>query len=351
MSGKVIPFLRASKDEEGTQLWVTGEIGIDIRFVDLQRAFSYYAKEQGHEIILNVFSHGGYLDDATAFYDWAQAEGLKFKVRVWGTAMSAATVIAAAAGKENIEIAPNASWMVHECQGGTDEMRAIGNDALVRVYRKLTGKKEDKLRAMMSATTTLDAATAVSEGFAGKVMKVAARLAAYHAAETANPVEITEQSQDMSKTIKAEVKVKLGTMEAARAAFGDGTTVEVEVPVDETTAKAIEEKDARIAQLEAELKDAQAKAGDEAAQAEAITNANKEADKAKADLASATAEHGKAIDKLKAEHEAAIKALKEPKEKKVVANNQEASTEDKENPNVATLKAALRGAGKLQAKK
>ena len=344
-----IQFIRASKNEEGTQIWVTGEIGVDVRFADLQRALTHYV-EGSAEIILNIYSHGGYLDDATAFYDWIADIGIKFKVRIWGTAMSAATVIAAAAGRANIEIAPNATWMIHETQGGTDEMRSIGNDSLVRVYRTLTGKKEKEIREMIAATTTLNATEAVKHGFAGKVMKSSMRLAAMYEAQ---PIEINDKTPAMAdnKTIKVQAQVKLATMDAARAAFSaEGVTTEVEVNIEQATADALAAKDVVIAAKEAELATLRAEHEKAVgvAQAEAITNAQQEAVTAKADLATANEAHTKVIDALKAEHDAAIKALKAPIADPTVANNQAAAVaampnSDPEDPNLTAIKAALKG--------
>lgn len=214
------PFIRASKGEDGPELWVTGEIGVDVRFADLQRALSYHSEGNSGLIILNIYSHGGMLDDVTAFYDWVNATGTQFKVRIWGTAMSAATVIAAAAGRENIEIATNATWMIHNAWGGTEEMNNLGNEAMVRIYRKLTGMSEKKLTEMMAATTTLSAQEAVEMGFAGKVMKATMKLAAMHEAQ---PISINEQPQTM------KVKGKLtGTWDTVKA-LASGSEVEVEI--------------------------------------------------------------------------------------------------------------------------
>ncbi len=243
----VTPFIRAGKDSEGTQLWVTGEIGVDVRFADLQRALQYHSESGNETLIMNIYSHGGYLDDATAFYDWIADSGTKFKVRIWGTAMSAATVIAAAAGRENIEIAPNASWMIHETGGGTDEMRTIGNDALVRVYRTLTGKKEKEIRDMIAATTTLNATEAVKHGFAGKVMKSTMRLAAMWDAQ---PIE-TEEMENTTNTAKVALKVKLNLAQAMQSMVGDGT--ELEVTVDDAVATMVSEKDTTITALKAQI--------------------------------------------------------------------------------------------------
>lgn len=224
----VSPFIRAAKGEDGPELWITGEIGVDVRFADLQRALSHYAEENTGTFILNIYSHGGMLDDVTAFYDWVNATGTKFKVRIWGTAMSAATVIAAAAGRENIEIASNATWMIHRAWGGTDEMNDLGNEALVRIYRKLTGMSAAKITEMMTATTTLSAQEAVDMGFAGKVMKATMKLAAMHEARA---IELNEKP----KRMKVKAHVKLSAVDAIKATTG-GVDVEVEVEPSEQEA-------------------------------------------------------------------------------------------------------------------
>lgn len=344
-----IQFIRAANSEEGPQLWLTGEVGVDFTFAQLQSSLSNYANDPSGIPTLNLYSHGGYLNDATAFYDWADKSQVKFRVRVWGTAMSAMTIIAAAAGRENIEIAPNATWMIHECSGGTEEMQAHGNDAAVRIYRKLTNLTDKKLREMMAATTTLNAQQAVEMGFAGKIIKTSVKLAAMH---DAKPIDINDKPTAMAdkKTIKVQAQVKLATMDAARAAFSaEGVTAEVEVDIEQATADAlaakdtvIAEKDAQIATLKAEKDKAV-----EVAQAEAITNAQQEAVTAKADLATAIENNAKALADLKASHEAAIAELKKPLATGTVANNQAAAVaampnSEPEDPNLKAIKNALK---------
>ncbi len=333
-------FLRAAKgDGDAVDLWLTGFIGLDVTFNDVRMALEFYTKE-GKDVTLNIYSHGGFLDDATAFYDWSRTAKAKFGVIVWGTAMSAATVIAAAAGRKNIQIAENASWMIHNTHGGTDEMNEVGNASLARIYADLTGKAEKELRGLMAATTTYGAKDAVKQGFAGSVMKTTARLAALY---ESNPVDLTENTKDM-KMIKASVPLKLTTMEAARAAFGDGTTVEVEVSVEDAIASAVTEKEQAIATLQAEVEQLKADAATKATEAEQAA-AQVEADKAAA-VQAATDELNKAnaaeVTKLKAEHDAAIKALNAPLAKAITGDNQASSEPTKEDANVVALKAALK---------
>ena len=307
------PFIRTSKNEDGTQLWITGEIGYDVRFADLQRAFSYYDAEDSGEITVNLYSHGGSLDDATAFYDWAQAQGLKFKVNVWGAAMSAATIIAAAAGAANISMAPNAVWMIHECSGATIEMCALGNDALARIYNKLTGLKDAKIREMMASTKTLDAQQAVEMGFAGKVMKNTMKLAAMY---DAKPIEQKTIAMSDKKKLKVTATVHLTTMEAARAAFSDkGTVAEVEIDMEQATADAMAGKDTEIAQKDTEIEALKkkvaeleaAKPEDQTPKVEALA---KEVEGVKAEVTA----KDKEIEALKAQ-------IKAPVAGKTVANN------------------------------
>lgn len=334
-------FLRAAKgDGDAVDLWLTGFIGLDVTFNDVRMALEFYTKE-GKDVTLNIYSHGGFLDDATAFYDWARTAKAKFDVIVWGTAMSAATVIAAAAGKKNIQIAENASWMIHNTHGGTDEMNEVGNASLARIYADLTGKAEKELRGLMAATTTYGAKDAVKQGFAGSVMKTTARLAALYESSTA--VEITETPKDM-KTIKASVPVSLTTVEAIRAALGEGTTIEVDVNVEDAIASAVTEKEQAISTLQAEVEQLKADAATKATEAEqAIAQAKAELT-VSLDSVKEAAErvHAAEVAKLKAEHDAAIKALNAPLAKAITGDNQDSSEPTKEDANVVALKAALK---------
>ena len=343
----VTPFIRAAKSDEGIELWLTGEIGAEVRFIDLQNVFQYHAKSGEGDMTLNIYSHGGYLDDATAFYDWIADTGMKFKVRIWGTAMSAATVIAAAAGRENIEIAANATWMIHETSGGTDEMRKHGNDALVRVYRKLTGKKEKEIRDMIAATTTLSATEAVQHGFAGKVMKSTARLAAMY---EATPIETTETMEN-TNTAKVALNVKLNLAQALKSMTGEGT--ELEVTVDDAVAAQLTSKDEEINALKlqiATLEEAKA------AEGELITKEAHEAVTAQvAELdgkITAKLDEVKAKDAEIAKLTAELADLKRPLAEPIVPNNKEVepvigtATEDSDGAKI--IKAAIKQANPLQ---
>jgi SH3-like domain-containing protein len=195
----------------------------------------------------------------------------------------------------------------------------------------------------MAAETAYDAAQTVTEGFAASVLKTTERLAAMY---DARPVAINEKTKNM-KTIKVQARVKLGTMEAARAAFStDGVPVEVEVSVDEATAATIADKDAEIERLQTELA-AKSEGENGAAEAE-----QKAAD-AEAKLAEAEQAHAAQVARVKAEYEGKLAEIKKPLATAVVADNSDIDPKPQpaaEDPNIKALKAALKGASPLKPK-
>lgn len=259
---KVSPFVRAVKGEDGPELWITGEIGVDMVFGDVQRALTYATEQNAGTPVLNIYSHGGGVDDANAFYGWVEQSGIKAIVRIWGTAMSSAVTYAAAFGRDAIEMHPLATIMIHEASGGTEEMREAGNNGMVAIYHHLSGLSEAKLRAMMAATTTLTAKEAVAMGFAGKVMKSELKLAAMYEAQ---PIEQNEEPNKMQVT----AHVKLSAVDAIKAAAtGIDTVVTIDPGAELKTAtdianQATEDRknaEARVKELEdaeAALKEAE----------------------------------------------------------------------------------------------
>lgn len=295
---KVSPFVRASKGEDGPELWITGEIGVDTVATDVVRAIKFY-NDQGDTPILNIYSHGGMVDDANAFYGYVEKSGIKAIVRIWGTAMSATVTYAAAFGRDAIEIHPLATIMIHEASGGTDEMREAGNNGMVAVYRRLSGLSDAKLRAMMSATTTLTAKEAVDMGFAGKVMKSELKLAAMHEAKPFEPNEQPQMMQVKGKLVDlVAVKGQAATFEIdPTAELKDAADALATATADRIAAEA-KEKEAtdKVAALETSVKEA----NDKATAAE---------EKATADVAEVTAKL-ETVTKAEADKDAVIANLK-----------------------------------------
>lgn len=264
-----------------------------------------------------IYSPGGAVYDAIAVAGFIRDKGIECYAEIYGVCASAATVFAALAGPKNTSIAPGSMFLIHMPFGGDQKLIDNAVDFLVGLYGSAYGWSKSEAKKHMEAEDGRGifwtAKEAKSMGLVSEIMEGAKVAAHYNINTTAMAEE--------KKTITAKVKVKLTTMEAARAAFGDGTEVEVEVAPEEATAAAIEEKDARIAELEAENEALKAKAQEGEAGQEARAQLETEANAAKAALQAKEDEHVKAINDLKAAHEAAIAELKKPLAKKTVGDN------------------------------
>lgn len=297
-----------------------------------------------------IYSPGGAVYDAIAVAGYIKDQGIECFAEIFGTCASAATVFAALAGPKRTAIAPGSFLMVHMpyLSGGGEpdkmDQQAIDNATafLIDLYSASYGWSKAEARKFMEADggrgTLWNVADAKKAGIVSEVMdqlKVAAHF-------NLNPTAMAENK----KTIKVKTKVHLSTLEAVRAAMAtDGTEIELEVAQEQVATDALTASQSRVAELEAE--NAQLKADKEkaveVAQAEAVTNANKEAAQAKADLATANAAHTKAIADKEAAHVLAIAELTKPLASRTVGNNQEAGVGaspgvEKVDPNIAALR-------------
>lgn len=125
------------------------------------------------DIRVCINSPGGNVWDGWGIYNLLQLRREKVTCRVDGMAASIASVIAMAGRKT---VMPEASLMlIHNpytvAEGDADEMRKTADDldkhkqVLVSIYAKKTGLSEDKISAMMDATTTMTGAEAKALGF------------------------------------------------------------------------------------------------------------------------------------------------------------------------------------------
>lgn len=331
-----------------------GDVGyFGFRGEDLIRELIYVKPAK---VRFTIYSPGGAVYDAIAVVGFMQANGIESFTEIYGYCASAATVFAAHSGPKNTAIAPGSMFLVHmpfHEDGNDDEgaKKAIENavDFLIALYVSAYGWTKAEARKYMEANDgngiPWTAAECKKLGIASEIMegaKVAARL-------NINPAAMA----DTKKTIKVQAKVSLGTLDAIRASLGEGATYEVEVPVEEETAKVIADAEARIADLEKENADLKAKAeGADTANA-ATATAQAEAVQAKADLDAKVKAHADELAKINADHAAKVKALEAriPAAKPTIANNQEgtiaASPNSDENPNVLALRSVLAAASPL----
>lgn len=293
-------------------IFVTGYIfeGFGLMLADYVHELA--GQHSGKPVVLYLDSGGGLLKEAFSFYDFVRAKGLKIRVEGYGIVGSAATVVAMAAGKENIILSENADFFVHRARYVDEYGRVVdGDDAeldrvnakLVSVYMAHTGLSESEVIALLDAgdeNQAFSASRAVELGFAASVIQTnTERLAAFRAAATNNNPEAMSTKK---------VAVKLTLLQAVAALTAEGTTVEVDV--DAKTADEIanlkaeaEAKAKEAAEAQAKLAEAEKKAADaEAAKTQAET-AKAEAEKkaTEADTAKAEIENSAKAEKTKLE--------------------------------------------------
>lgn len=304
------------------EIIVTGEVG-GWGDTYAEYALATLKEVQPKKVRFTIYSPGGYITDAIVIAGWLQSNGVECYAEIYGYCASAATVFMALAGPERTEIAPGSMVMVHLPYGGDAKSVSNATQYLAGLYAKAYGWTEEKALEYMSvsdgAGTTWTAIEAQELGM-GTVMETA-KVAAHHKRS------ISGKEPDTMKENKITAKVKLSTMEAIRAAVGEGATVEVEV--DEAVAATIAEKEARIAELSKELNALKAAQGDAATATAAVEAAKAEAVTAKAELANATEAHTKAIEDLKAAHDKAIADLKKPLANATVPDNTEPKADPK----------------------
>ncbi len=128
-------------------------------------------------IRVHINSPGGSVFEANAIANALRAQqndkGRTVEVRIDGLAASAATIVSSAGNP--IKMADNALLMVHEpsgiVRGTAKDMRELATtldairDTIIAAYKWVSKKTTDELSAMMTATTWMNAAQALENGF------------------------------------------------------------------------------------------------------------------------------------------------------------------------------------------
>lgn len=137
------------------------------------RDFKARLKDAG-DVVLNINSPGGDVFDGIAMFNDLVAHKGNVTVNVTGIAASIASIIAM--GGNEINIAPNAFFMVHNAWtigvGNRHDFNELSgtlakiDDALARTYAARTGGGIKSIKAMMDAETWLTAKEAKEAGFA-----------------------------------------------------------------------------------------------------------------------------------------------------------------------------------------
>lgn len=205
-----------------------GEFGYTVK--DFSAALSAVSAPS---ITLRINSIGGEVFEALAIYDLIRASGKNFNSEVYGLCASAATLIALAC--DRVELAENATWMVHEIKCGVygtvadvDKMRETMEalrDKVYSIYEAKTGKDRATLEETCSFDHYMTAQEALEFGFIDGI------LAASPAEENPDVALADEDTTDPEAGEKSAEELTVTTSKARplsklRAALGLSTESE-----------------------------------------------------------------------------------------------------------------------------
>lgn len=134
----------------------------------------YGAENQlADDVHIRLNSYGGSCNAAVRMFDDVRAYPGSVRITVSGTAASAATVLAMAA--DRLEMTPGSLWMIHDpsvvAWGNErelmDSIRLLQacKESILNVYQRRCQQSRQEVAAMMSATSWLDAQSALQCGF------------------------------------------------------------------------------------------------------------------------------------------------------------------------------------------
>lgn len=164
----------AKTDDGSTQIDLYDEIGY---WGVTAKGFRARLKESTGDIVLRINSPGGDVFDGIAIYNDLLAYEGKVRVEVVGVAASIASIIAMAG--DEIVIAPNAFFMIHNAWtigvGNRHDFNDVAttlakiDDALARTYAAQTSSGIRQIKTWMDEETWMTAKEAVDAGFATSV--------------------------------------------------------------------------------------------------------------------------------------------------------------------------------------
>lgn len=159
-------YLNGYIDEE---VWFGDEITPEDLHVALYGAENQFKDD----VRIRLNSYGGSCNAATRMFDDVRAYPGNVHITISGTAASAATVLAMAAGR--LEMTPGSLFMIHDpiviaWGNERDLSEAIGllcacKESILNVYGTRCKKERGELAAMMTSTAWMDAKAALGNGF------------------------------------------------------------------------------------------------------------------------------------------------------------------------------------------
>lgn len=161
------------------ELQLNGYIDEEVFFGDeitpagLHEALYGADNQSTDDVHIRLNSYGGSCNAATRMFDDVRAYPGNVHITISGTAASAATVVAMAAGR--LKMTPGSLFMVHDPSviawgNERDLSEAIGllcacKESILNIYGTRCKKDRAELAAMMTATTWMDAKAALANGF------------------------------------------------------------------------------------------------------------------------------------------------------------------------------------------
>ena len=135
--------------------------------------------QPGDDVRIVLNSYGGSCNAATQMYDEIRSYPGNVHIIISGTAASAATVVAMAAGR--LEMTPGSLFMIHDpitaaygnerdLQETIGVLRAV-KDSIINVYTQRCVLPRENISAMMSDSTWMDAKDAQMNGFVDGVLE------------------------------------------------------------------------------------------------------------------------------------------------------------------------------------
>lgn len=161
------------------ELQLNGYIDEEVFFGDeitpagLHEALYGADNQSTDDVHIRLNSYGGSCNAATRMFDDVRAYPGNVHITISGTAASAATVVAMAAGR--LKMTPGSLFMVHDPSviawgNERDLSEAIGllcacKESILNIYGTRCKKDRGELAALMTATTWMDAKAALANGF------------------------------------------------------------------------------------------------------------------------------------------------------------------------------------------
>ena len=137
-------------------------------------------RSEATNLILNISSLGGSVNDALQIYDFIKGFQGTVKAKITGLTASSATIISM--GADVVEMSENALFLIHnvwtpmavgnaeDLEKSADDLRKI-DEILINIYKSKTKKDKRKIASLMAEEKWLNAKEAKDMGFIDKIYK------------------------------------------------------------------------------------------------------------------------------------------------------------------------------------